>query len=1266
MAHLTVLGDYQGPGERKTAETLAQDLPDSWHVIAGRKLSGPRRDDLDLVVVGERAVFVLDEKSWGPRIRLGDQIWRVRGSERRNPLDRVNHLARVLAGQFRERVDGYRAAARGRHLVTAGVVLSYDNVDLIWDDSYADGDVVSSLADAAEWLLQWDAKFGDELSTVRENVIAFLLGLPERESRPLRIGPYEIVEEITPIGVARCFHARDGNRTAILRCYPMHGWGPDASPQAIVERERVALDRLEERDRTWQIHPSFEYEARQWIVVPVVPARGKSLATSVRVGDPARADGKPPQQVAIDVVADAFRGLAEVHDAGLVHRGLCPSRVFLARSLRVKFTDFYLSRVSGVGTIAPDVSADADVGAPYRAPECREGIGHATAASDVYSLALSLAVWLLGDLPPAPDVDAVRQSVEGEPVIGQILAASLDDDPGKRPRASAVSERIDQAVASLAAVSGSVDHHGAVEPSEFRVGGTVAGRYKIIESLGQGGFARTWRARDKTTEADRVIKQFHDDVTAGVARREYAAADRVRHDHCARVYDIGAGHPGYLILEYVPGENLRDFAANHRPDAARYRAIALDILSGLSYLHRHDLVHRDVTPTNVIVNSEGGAKLIDFGISVPARATSVVGTPPFIAPELRAGRGATAQSDIYGFSVTMIYIMLGRYPYAGDPARGGERRDQLVPLTDDERESWGRFGTAMLDLLFGGAAADPALRPTSADEVAGQLRLLREIKEVEGAALVNPVVDDLRALYRASTVGNRGNRGLDDDFARATYVPTLLDTKLKPAVIDGEVRLALLTGNPGDGKTSFLVQVGDELKSRGAEVLTENAAGWRMRLAGHTFVAVYDASESHEGKSSDALMREALTAGPGEDPARRTVLLAINDGRLLQFFDKHEDLYEDEAAEVRRQMAGEAPRDASIALVDLKRRTLAPRPAGPSLAGRILDSFTDPQRWASCSGCFSRQVCPMVRNAESLRGPARDAVEELVATSHLRRHRRATFRDVRSAMAWLITGDRSCDSVHEARERGMDLRQAHDTLVEDLAFDPDSADYLVQEWADLDPAETAAPEVERAARADRGVVADPATFTDRDRQRVQRRLFFGLWRPGTMGRSAVRAYRYLDEFDATLAEQSPDRRARILLGLSRLLGAPGYRGDNLAVADQGAGGTWAVLKEIPPDEFVLEHVSRPSEYVEWRADALRLRHQSGPSLVLTLDTVELVLRITDGDLIGDSAADSVRQEIETFAAALRHSPAGAVRVVDPAGAARRAVVADRRIILERA
>jgi serine/threonine protein kinase len=1270
MAKLTVMGDYEGPGERKTAERLARDLPDSWHVIAGRKLSGPRRDDLDLLVVGERAVFLLEEKSWGPRIELGDQIWRVKGAERRNPLDRANHLARALAGQFRDRVPGYGAAVRGHRPVIAAVVLSHDALEIVAGPGYFDGDAVVRLGDATEWLRRQDATCGTELRPVREGVITFLLGLPGRDSTPERIGPYQVMEEIEPIDTARCFYAKDRDRVVILRCYPMHGWGPNASPQAIVERERLALDRLEERDRAWQIHPSFEDEARQWIVVPVVPARGKNLATSVRMGDPARDGGRLPQQVMVDVVTDAFRGLAEVHQAGLVHRGLYPRRIFLGRGLRVKFSDFYLARVSGERTIAHDMTADADPGAPYRAPECRDGIGFATPASDVYSLALALSGWILGNLPPEPQVDQVREAVSREPVVGCVIADCLADDPRLRPDAATVAERIGQVVA--AETSQQVTAEKKAEMSQFQVGGVIDDRYEIRESLGEGGFAHTWRTWDSIAEADRVIKQFYDVITPDDAKREFDAADRVRHDLCARVYDIHPGDPGYLVLEYIPGTNLKDFAIANPPDPVRYRAIGLDVLTALAHLHARELVHRDVTPTNVIITPEDRAKLIDFGVASRPRTNTVVGTPAFMAPELRARQGADPRSDLYEFGVTMIYTMLGRYPYAGDPDRGDDDRNHLIPPTDDERRGWGSLGAAMLDVLFTTVEASPAQRPASADDVAARLRLLDEITEIGGERQINPVVDELRGLYRASSVGNGGNRGLDDEFANQTYVPTLLDTQLLPAIIRREKRVVVLTGNPGDGKTSFLVKVGKRLVQEGAQVSVENAAGWRMRLDGHTFVAVYDASESHEGKSADDLMREALDTAPGEDPEQYTVMLAINDGRLLHFFGDYEDLYEDMAHEVRQQMDGKPPGDRGLVLVDLKRRTLARRSGGQSsLASQILDTFTDSPLWKPCERCLSRDICPMVRNAEALRGPARDAVEELVATSYLRRQRRATFRDVRSALAWLITGDWSCEDVHEARERGMDLRRGDEALVEDLAFDPYSADYLVQEWADLDPASIAAPDVERAARTDPLIVADPALFSSRDRELGQRQLFFGTWRPDGLGRESVRAYRYLGLFEEVLLNSARDGlegvQKRILLGLSRLLGAPGYRDTDLAVADQGTGGTWAVLKEIPAAEFSLERVERTSQYAEWRPDALRLSHVSGHSLAVTLDTFELVLRVADGDLIGDSAAASVRQEIETFAAALRRSPANSVRVVNPAGTARHVAVApDRRIVLERA
>ena len=108
---------------------MRRELPARWHVFTGRKLSGARRTTLISWWSVSARSSSLDEKHWGPRIQLGDQFWRVKSEDRRNPLDRPNALARVLAGQFRDRVRGYQSAIRGRRIVTAAWILPDDSVE---------------------------------------------------------------------------------------------------------------------------------------------------------------------------------------------------------------------------------------------------------------------------------------------------------------------------------------------------------------------------------------------------------------------------------------------------------------------------------------------------------------------------------------------------------------------------------------------------------------------------------------------------------------------------------------------------------------------------------------------------------------------------------------------------------------------------------------------------------------------------------------------------------------------------------------------------------------------------------------------------------------------------------------------------------------------------------------------------------------------------------------------------------------------------------
>ncbi len=560
---------------------------------------------------------------------------------------------------------------------------------------------------------------------------------------------------------------------------------------------------------------------------------------------------------------DAYTALAEVHEEKLLHRALDPSRIWLGRALRVMFSDFHLARIEGAQTIAawePDEDSSDD----YRAPECAVSVATATPKSDVFSLTLCLIEWLLGE--PAPEFSAEQlkaRLVEAFP-WAEPMAAALED-PGSRPSAEELAQSLRPKPAPAVA------EEEPDEADDFTPGGVIGGRYRIEEMLGEGGFAVTWKVFDTQPGHYKVLKQFKQ-LVPETLREEYLTANQLSHDCCGRVYDIQIDKtPPYLVQEYVEGQSLN--ATGVSRSVTEMRQIAEHVLSALAYIHGKGLLHGDVTPANIVAANDGSgiAKLIDFGLASPVGVRAHGWTPKFAAPEVLDGKPTNALSDLFGFAASLTYAMLGR-----TVTRVDDGQMSLVELTPDDLAVWGDEGRALLNALLTGVQLDPSARPASAEAFLTVVRAAGAATPPDPrdkpdmlTEVINETVTAIRRLYRGSVAGNGGNRGLDDQFAKDTYVPTMLDTELLPRVVAGELDVVLLSGNPGDGKTSVLVQLGDRLRAEGATLEHEDAAGWRLRLGERLFTAVYDASESHGDLSSDQLVSAALDAVADSGRPRR-------------------------------------------------------------------------------------------------------------------------------------------------------------------------------------------------------------------------------------------------------------------------------------------------------------------------------------------------------------------------------------------------------------
>jgi eukaryotic-like serine/threonine-protein kinase len=258
------------------------------------------------------------------------------------------------------------------------------------------------------------------------------------------------------------------------------------------------------------------------------------------------------------------------------------------------------------------------------------------------------------------------------------------------------------------------------------------GKYEVIDLLGRGGMGLVYRAFDRQLNREVAIKT----VTEGFTRdqemlqrfyREAAKTGALKHPNIVIVYDLGEqdGFP-YIVMEYLSGEPLDRLIQSGKPQTLAFKLqIVEQVCYALGYAHRNDVIHRDVKPANVIVQPDGGVKLLDFGIARQektdghlTRTGHVIGTLQYMAPERLKNATFDGRSDIFSVGVMMFQLLTGQLPFSGDYSIVQKILSEKHPPLSQFLEKYPPALDAIVDRAM---AKNPEDRYSTADEMAAEI-----------------------------------------------------------------------------------------------------------------------------------------------------------------------------------------------------------------------------------------------------------------------------------------------------------------------------------------------------------------------------------------------------------------------------------------------------------------------------------------------------------------------------------------------------------------
>jgi serine/threonine protein kinase len=831
-------------------------------------------------------------------------------------------------------------------------------------------------------------------------------------------------------------------------------------------------------------------------------------------------------------------------------------------------------------------------------------------------------------------------------------------------------------------------------------------KYTIRRRLGRGTYGVVYQVYDDLAGADRAVKivlRDRDSVVERLRQEYQVLINLPPHPNVVKVesadYLNGTRTP-YIAFEYTAGHDVADLIKKRLLDPADVVRLGKDVARGLAFLHARSVWHCDIKPSNLFW-TDTGCKILDFNVAVTADTTLASapgGTLRYVPPDAGRGGGRVVPADLvdrdlYGLGIVLYELLAGVYPWdARQPPPGQVPRDPrtFTGLND--------LSDALVDSLMKAISPRRSDRYPSADALLAALESIRDVHRRAAplanqapplaagtSAEVNPFVAHLKTLYSQSDGSNAGTRGRDP---YKLYVSTALDDRLGPDVLAGRYLLVVITGNAGDGKTAFLESLTEQAQKRGADLGTPRDNGADFTFNGRAFHLNHDGSQDEGEVANDDVLAEFFAPYGGMDstnwPGNETRLIAINEGRLVDFLSSHEAGLARLGEVIFAGLRGEPAVD-GVLVVNLNRRDILADvdELQGSIFDRMLASMTNERHWEACGGCRLAKVCYATHNARTFAHPSagariRERLRALNQLVQLRGRMHITIRDLRSALAFMLTSGRDCRQIQQ-------LYAAADakTILDSFYFNSwlgaaGTSDRLLAELAEVDVAAVPDPVLDRQLdyagpyspgalrtvdqrghydrdllqtafqRLPRGARSDPAVVAHHTQYvaAARRRFYFECVDDERAAR--MLPYRTVGEFRGMLRESGRAKAylADVIAALNRSEGMPdaGQLGDALALRlDHVPTGTIRSYRAFPVSAFSLEAAGGPeSAYLEGGANELLLRHESGNGhatlLQIRLDLFELLRRLGDGYLPGIAESQGLYLALTIFKNELSAAP----------------------------